>query len=113
MGNEEDYSQEFRDDTVSRSYQPVRSEKPPAPPVEIPIEVISEDALTGVIENYITREGTDYGMVEVNHETKVRQIRDQIHKGYVKIVFDPDSESVTIMSQKQWDDTQAAYAAAT
>jgi uncharacterized protein len=74
----------------------------PAPPVEVPPEALSEDALLGVIENFILREGTDYGLNEVSHETKVRQIRTQIEKGDVKIVFDPSTETVHLLTKKEW-----------
>jgi uncharacterized protein len=77
------------------------------PPIEIPSGALSEDALKGVIENFIVREGTDYGAVEVHHETKIRQIQSQIAKGEIKIIFDPNTESVTIMTAREWDKTRA------
>jgi uncharacterized protein YheU (UPF0270 family) len=71
-------------------------------PVQVPIDQISEDALTGIIENFILREGTDYGLVEVMHDTKIKQIRRQIAAGEIKIVFDTKSESVGLMTATDW-----------
>ncbi len=72
------------------------------PPVEIPIEMLSPEALVGVMNDFIVRDGTDYGYQEITHDKKLEQLRRQIVKGDVKIVFDAASESVTLMTQKDW-----------
>jgi uncharacterized protein YheU (UPF0270 family) len=77
------------------------------PPIEIPIEILSPDALQGIIDQFIFREGTDYGSSEVPHEVKVEQIRSQLRSSQIKIVFDPASESVTLMALGDWKKTQA------
>ena len=59
--------------------------------MEIPYTALSEEALRGVIEEFITREGTEYGP-EVPLETKVDQVRRQLERGLAGIVFDPESE---------------------
>lgn len=74
----------------------------PPPPVEIPLEALSAEALTGIIENFIQREGTDYGVNEASLETKVSQIRKQLSRGDVKVVFDPESESVSLLTKVEW-----------
>jgi uncharacterized protein YheU (UPF0270 family) len=74
----------------------------PQPPVEIKAEALSAEALLGVIDNFVMREGTDYGSVEYSYDTKVESVKKQIMKGDVKIVFDPDSESVTLMTKREW-----------
>ncbi len=75
---------------------------PPTPPVEIPAESISAEALNGIIDNFVTREGTDYGANELGHESKVERVRKQLERGDIKIVFDPDSESVNLMTKTDW-----------
>ncbi len=72
------------------------------PPIEIPFNSLSAEALQGVIDNFIQREGTDYGVVEMDYEKKIQQVQKQIQKGDVKIVFDPHSESVTLMTLHEW-----------
>ena len=37
----------------------------PLPPIEVPREKISGEILSALIEEFILREGTDYGAVEV------------------------------------------------
>lgn len=65
----------------------------------IPYEQLSAEALTGLIEEFITREGTDYGWEEVTLATKVEQVRQQLKRGDVVIVFDPATESVSLLTR--------------
>jgi uncharacterized protein YheU (UPF0270 family) len=44
----------------------------------------------------VLREGTDYGEREFSLEQKVAQVRAQLERGRARIVFDPESNSVTI-----------------
>lgn len=72
------------------------------PPVEVPFAALSEDALRGVIDSFIQREGTDYGSAEVSYEAKVKQVTAQILGGAVRIIFDPNFESITLMTTLEW-----------
>jgi uncharacterized protein YheU (UPF0270 family) len=69
----------------------------PLPPIVVPYAELSADALTGVIESFVLREGTDYGMSDVPFETKVLQVRRQLERREAEIVFDPNTESVGIV----------------
>ena len=66
----------------------------------IPYEQISSDALQGLIEEFITREGTDYGVEEVSLSTKVEQIKQQLKRREIVVVFDPATESVSILLRR-------------
>lgn len=66
-------------------------------PVEIPIEALSADALRGLIESFVGREGTDYGERERTLAEKVADVRRQLERGTARIVFDPETESVDIV----------------
>ncbi|WP_341936524.1 YheU family protein [Marinimicrobium sp. C2-29] len=66
----------------------------------IPHEQLSDDALRGLMEEFITREGTDYGW-ETSLERKVEQVKAQIQRGDVVIVFDPATESVSLLTRQQ------------
>ena len=65
-------------------------------PILIPHGELSADALHGVIESFVLREGTDYGEREFSLEQKVAQVRAQLERGRARIVFDPESNTVTI-----------------
>lgn len=74
----------------------------PQPAIEVPLEALSEEALRGVIESFILREGTDYGREEAHFETKYQQILKQLRNGTVKIVFDPNTESISILTAQEF-----------
>jgi uncharacterized protein YheU (UPF0270 family) len=67
----------------------------------IPYQQLSKEALDGVLEEYISREGTDYGLHEYSLEDKKDQLLDQIKSGRAQIVFDHGSQSVSILSKDQ------------
>jgi uncharacterized protein len=67
----------------------------------IPHRLLSPEALRGVIEAFITREGTDYGLHEVPLATKVAQVRDQLDAGTAVIVYNEATDSCTIQATDQ------------
>ena len=62
---------------------------------------LSQDALNGVIDDFINREGTDYGMQEYSLEQKSQQVMKQLVAGTAVIVFDHDTQSVSILHKDQ------------
>lgn len=66
-------------------------------PVAIPYRELSAEALRGVVEAFVLREGTDYGDRDVPHATKVAQVIRQLERGDAQIVFDPVTQSVAIV----------------
>ncbi|UOF02982.1 YheU family protein [Bdellovibrio reynosensis] len=69
--------------------------------------MLSPETLQALIESYILREGTDYGANEVALETKLKQVRTQLDKKRIKIAFDPNTESVTLITADEWRKLQA------
>ena len=67
----------------------------------IPHRMLSPEALRGVIEAFITREGTDYGVHEVPLATKVGQVRYQLDTRTAVIVYDEATDSWTIQPTDQ------------
>lgn len=66
----------------------------------VPHQQISPSALQGLIEEYITRDGTDYGAQEFSLEQKVQQVQQQIERGEVVVVFDAATESVSLLNSR-------------
>jgi uncharacterized protein YheU (UPF0270 family) len=58
---------------------------------------LSADALRGVVESFVLREGTDYGDRDVSHEAKVQQVMRQLERNEARIMFDPADSSITIV----------------
>jgi len=84
-------------DMGESSAEPVS--EPVSEPVEIPYSELSEEALRGVVEYFVLREGTDYGSHVYSLEEKVEQVLAQLRDGRARIVFDATSETVDIVTR--------------
>ena len=62
----------------------------------IPVNKLSPTALQGVIGEFISRDGTDYGETEASPETKFRQIKYKLEKGSAVLIFDDESGTTNI-----------------
>ena len=69
----------------------------PPEPVEIPAGELSPETLRAVIEHFVLREGTDYGAQEATFERKIADVMRQLERREARILFDPASESVTLV----------------
>ncbi len=81
--------------------QPSRRDDDEVEPLEIPFERLSAAAQRGVIEEFVTREGTDYGHVEVSLDDKVAAVRRQIERDEVVLLFDPKAERVHLVTRRE------------
>jgi uncharacterized protein len=70
--------------------------------IKIPYQSLSADALRGVIEDYVTREGTDYGHRDYRLNEKRAQVRAQLERGEIVITFDPRTASTTLVPTRSW-----------
>ncbi|QCT97285.1 YheU family protein [Stutzerimonas degradans] len=57
----------------------------------IPHDLLEADTLTRLIEDFVTRDGTDNGD-ETPLDTRVARVRRALDKGEAVIVFDADSQ---------------------
>lgn len=62
----------------------------------IPVNKLSARALQGVIEEFISRNGTDYGAVEASLETSIRQVKSRLKSGSAVLLFDDETETTNI-----------------
>ena len=70
--------------------------------LQIPPEKLEDETLTAVLQDYVNREGTDYGLQELSLHDKVRRLRRQLDAGELKLLYDIESE--------EWDLLPAADA---
>lgn len=70
----------------------------PPEPVVVPYTELAADLLHAVVESYVLREGTDYGEKEFSLEDKVAHVISRLKRGEARIVFDPETETVSIVS---------------
>ncbi|HCE2206741.1 TPA: YheU family protein [Vibrio parahaemolyticus] len=62
----------------------------------IPWQDIAPETLENLIREFVLREGTDYGAVEISLQNKIDQVKTQIEKGEAVIVFSELHETVDI-----------------
>ena len=74
----------------------VEREQEEAAPIRVAPDDLAPETLRAVIESFVLREGTDYGLQETSLDAKVAQVLAQLRSGRAHIVFDPATESVTI-----------------
>lgn len=82
----------------------------PVTGVELDPGQLSSEALRGLVEEYVTREGTDYGTGRGSGtgsgpgdwtlDQKVDQVLGQLERGDARIVFDPESETASIVTTR-------------
>ena len=66
--------------------------------VAVPYAELKPDVLHAVVESYVLREGTDYGEREFSLAEKVAHVITRLERGEAQIVFDPETETVSIVS---------------
>ena len=64
--------------------------------MKIQWQTLSESALTGLIQEFVTREGTEYGAQEVPVSTKVEQVLAQLQAGRVEDVYEEEDLTTTV-----------------
>ena len=69
--------------------------------VLVPASALSPDALESLIQEFVTREGTDYGLREYSLEEKVKSVKRQLERGEVVIAFDLEQESATLVLRSE------------
>ncbi len=64
--------------------------------MDVPWENLQPETLRALIEEFVTRDGTDYGVNEVPFASKVEDVYYLLREKKAKIVFDADTESCDI-----------------
>jgi hypothetical protein len=62
----------------------------------IHVNKLSTKALKGVIEEFISRSGTDYGAIEASLETNFQQVKNKLKNGSAVLIFDDETETTNI-----------------
>ena len=71
--------------------------------IEVPYTALSSEALRGLAESVVLREGTDYGERERSFESKVEELLARVRRGEARIVFDSTTQSADIVASKPDD----------
>ena len=62
----------------------------------IRVDKLSPEALQGVVEEFVSRNGTDYGAVEASHEAKCRAVKRTLENGSAILIYDEETETTNI-----------------
>ena len=65
----------------------------------IPWDMIDKDTLRNLIEDFVSRDGTDNGY-DQSLDNRVEQVINRLKTGEIVVVFDSASESVNIISKE-------------
>jgi hypothetical protein len=65
--------------------------------ITIPFDSLHPDTLRAVVEEFITRSGTDYGARERTLDEKVADVMRQLKRGEVTVVFDTRTNTTNIL----------------
>ncbi|OUS11315.1 hypothetical protein A9Q89_09240 [Gammaproteobacteria bacterium 53_120_T64] len=70
--------------------------------MEVPAANLAPETLRAIIESYIVREGTDYGEADYSLDNKVDQVKRQLERGEVLLMWDEVLESCNLITKAQW-----------
>ncbi|MCJ8293040.1 MAG: YheU family protein [Colwellia sp.] len=68
----------------------------------IPLEQLSNETLAAIIEDFILREGTEYGAEDITKQAKIDQVKKQLQQGSALLVYSELHESVNILPSDQF-----------
>lgn len=70
--------------------------------IEIPWDQLAADTLNALVEEFVSRDGTDYGEQEIALSRKVGQVIEGIKRKQYVIVYDQEMDSVHIVTAQDW-----------
>ncbi len=68
--------------------------------MEIPFKELDKNTLQNLVQEFVSREGTDYGLHIYDLQDKVNHVMRQLEKGSVFIEYDAQSSSCNIVKRK-------------
>jgi len=66
----------------------------------IPYTSLAAETLQNLIEEFVTRDGTDYGNYELSMAEKVSAVQGRLHSGEIVILYIESTESVNIVEKQ-------------
>lgn len=70
--------------------------------IEVPWDALEAETLQRLVEEFVTREGTDYGQQEIDLSTKVQQIIHGLRNRQWLIIVDTAMQSTHIVDSTEW-----------
>ena len=70
--------------------------------LEIPLDDLSPEAVDGIIQEFIGREGTDYGHQDWTYDQKASQVLKQLKSRHAIILFNRKDQTINIVSRDEY-----------
>lgn len=70
----------------------------------VPYEKLSPEALNGLIEEFVTRPGTDTGYTKNTLEDNVEMVKRQLIRGTVVVVYDEETQTANLVPKDELKD---------
>ena len=70
---------------------------PPPEPVEIDAAMLPPETLRRLVEDFVTRDGTDYGEREASLERRVADAMEELRRGRAVVSYDPETGTATLI----------------
>lgn len=67
----------------------------------IPWEQIDPETLTNLIKEFVLREGTDYGVIEIELSTKIQRVKEQLKTNDAVLIYSELHQSIDIKLKKE------------
>lgn len=67
----------------------------------IPWQSLEADTLQNLLEEFVTRDGTDYGEQELELDRKVEQLRHKLHTGEAVLLFTESTGQCNIVPRER------------
>lgn len=68
--------------------------------VRIPPDRVPPDVLQALLEDFASRDGTDYGLQETPLATKVASLRRQLDAGDIQLLYDSESQEWDLVDRE-------------
>jgi uncharacterized protein YheU (UPF0270 family) len=67
----------------------------------IPYHELSLEALQALVEDFVTRDGTDYGEMEINRQEKTSQVLSMLKTGELLITYNEDTQTCGLVNRDE------------
>lgn len=67
----------------------------------IPFDSLTEETLSNILVEVVTRDGTDYGEYDLSLEQKCQQAHKMLKSQQAFLIFDTESETIKLISRDQ------------
>jgi len=76
------------------------SRTPDVKGIIVPYDKLSRGALQALLEEFVSRDGTDSGYTKLTLQQRADQVRRQLERGEALIVFDMQAKTANIVSRQ-------------